>query len=395
MPHDAPVRWVVVNQTQLPSYQRMIEELTGDFGPCLLLTGNPMPNSNPRLIVRKGPPYERRTVRSRIVTWARFMAWAARELALVPSAELLLVTTNPPFLPLLGQAFGALRGVPSVVVILDVYPDHLVELGVAGDRAAVVRAWRALSRRALRSAAAVVTLGDRMAERLRAQAGADLAVNVVPIAADRSLGRVAKGENPFARAHGQVAKCTVLYSGNLGRTHGVGVIAEAAWQLRSRDDVHFLVIGEGEGRRVIAVEKERLGLSNLTLLDAVPWDVLPLSLATADIALVLQGEGSEHLSLPSKTQTMLAVGAAICAVTGPGSDLAALVRDHRVGTVTASGDGAALAKAISSLVDDPEGRAAMRERAAEVARRVYGEDVVTAAYRRILGRALEAPVRRA
>ena len=53
-----------------------------------------------------------------------------------------------------------------------------------------------------------------------------------------------KEQNWFAVQHGQMGKLTVLYSGNLGLSHGLDTVVAAARELGSRPDVHFMIIGQ-------------------------------------------------------------------------------------------------------------------------------------------------------
>ncbi|KKL81786.1 hypothetical protein LCGC14_1991270, partial [marine sediment metagenome] len=53
----------------------------------------------------------------------------------------------------------------------------------------------------------------------------------------------------------------------------------------------------------------RKALPNVTLLPFQPFDVLPLSLASADCVITCLDEGYEGLSVPSKTYYALAAGA--------------------------------------------------------------------------------------
>jgi glycosyltransferase involved in cell wall biosynthesis len=382
---QSPYSWVVVNQTQAPAHQQMLERLAGELGPGLLFTGTPHPaarGASPgALHVEKGPSYERRDTRRRLATWGAFVAAAGVRLARLPGRPFVLVMTNPPLLPHLAWALGRLRGLPYGLLVWDIYPEHLVEMGWVGPRHPVVAAWRALNRLALRRAEVVITLSDAMAETLRGQLGggraAGRALEVIPSWADAdAIGPLGKGENPFAWAHGQVGRVTVMYSGNMGATHGLESLVEAARALRDDDRVRFLLVGDGNGRAAVAERVARHGLENVRLLPYQPWDVLPRSLAVADIAVVAQAPGTEHLSLPSKTYTSLAAGSARLALTSGGSDLARLVHSEEVGVVCARDDPAAVAAALRGLLDAPERLARYRANARRAAVERYSADAV-------------------
>ncbi len=99
--------------------------------------------------------------------------------------------------------------------------------------------------------------------------------------------------------------------GNLGMVHDLTVLPAVAAQLQAYPDVHFVVIGEGAGRKALEAQCARLDLSNLTFLPFQPESALPFSLAMADIGLVALAKGAEGVSMPSKTYYMMAAGSAL------------------------------------------------------------------------------------
>jgi glycosyltransferase involved in cell wall biosynthesis len=206
-------------------------------------------------------------------------------------------------------------------------------------------------------------------------------IEVIPNWADTDLLQpICKRENPFAVQYDQADKVTVLYSGNMGHTHGLETIVESARTLEKDSRILFLLIGDGLGRRQIEEKVVAYGLANVKLLPRQPWNMLPYSLATGDIAIVTQSPGSEHLSVPSKTYSMMAAGCALVACTHEESDLARLVRANEIGVVCPHGDAQALAEAISVLAGDDRVLSEYRMRARKLAVERYSPQAVFARF---------------
>lgn len=127
------------------------------------------------------------------------------------------------------------------------------------------------------------------------------------------------------------------------------------------------------------------GLTNLRLLPYQPWDMLPYSLASGDIAFVTQAVDSEALSMPSKTYSVMAAGCAVIACTGPSSDLADMIARHRFGLVCMPGDHEGLAGTIAALANDPRSLTEYRTRARNAALNFYSSQSVYERYRDVLG----------
>ncbi|MBK6328486.1 MAG: hypothetical protein IPF56_21515 [Chloroflexi bacterium] len=81
----------------------------------------------------------------------------------------------------------------------------------------------------------------------------------------------------------------------------------AAEALRDREEIQFVIIGEGSKRPLVVAAVEA-GLPNLRLLPYVPATELPYSLACADVGIVTLASGYEDFSVPSKTYNLLAAG---------------------------------------------------------------------------------------
>jgi glycosyltransferase involved in cell wall biosynthesis len=127
----------------------------------------------------------------------------------------------------------------------------------------------------------------------------------------------------------------------------------AAERLRDRSDIRFLFIGGGELRGELETEAAARGLSSILLKPYQPAEILAQSLAVADAHWVSLRAELEGLVVPSKFYANAAAGRPIIAVMEEEGELAGTVRSSGCGFVVPLGDGAALARAIQSLADDP------------------------------------------
>lgn len=98
----------------------------------------------------------------------------------------------------------------------------------------------------------------------------------------------------------------VLYSGNIGKKQGLEIVVEAARYYQQRDDIYFVVVGDGAHKEALMTEAQ--GLPNLLFKPLQPLEELNALLAMADIHLVVQKAGAADLVLPSKLTNILAAG---------------------------------------------------------------------------------------
>jgi colanic acid biosynthesis glycosyl transferase WcaI len=161
-----------------------------------------------------------------------------------------------------------------------------------------------------------------------------------------------KEENWFARSQAQVGKLTVMYSGNMGLGHDIETMLNAARRLRSAPDIHFMFIGAGPKRQMVADYLRQEAPANVTLLPWQPEAVVPFSLATADVALVSLESGAEGLGFPSKALAAMAAGSALLGLSNTPSDLQVLIEQFHCGLNIKPGDVEYLVQAILTFRGD-------------------------------------------
>ena len=370
---DAAAPVLVLNQMAGP-IARELAEAIAERQPCVLFTGHPDTiqklEGTPRagLSVRRGPTYGRSGYVARVASWTKYTAAAFIWLVGQPRGTRVVVFTNPPLLIPLAWLLRLLRGHRYAVVVHDIYPDVLTAMGVLRQGGFIARAWRFVNRIGLRGARAVVTLGDVMAGVVDAQyagnAGARTTV-VYPWVDVERIRPVPKAVNPFAQRHGQVGRTTFLYSGNMGASHDLRTMLEAANRLRERRDAHFLFVGDGAQAGRVRDASHRL--PNVTVLPWQPESDLPFSLTAGDVALVALERGMEGLAVPSKTVYALAAGSAVVALAHGDSELRRWLTRDDCGLVIEPGDADALTSALEQLLDDPSRLARMRTNARRAA----------------------------
>jgi colanic acid biosynthesis glycosyl transferase WcaI len=157
----------------------------------------------------------------------------------------------------------------------------------------------------------------------------------------------------------------VLYSGTLGGKQGLMVVPATAARLADRNDIVFVVCGDGVMKPEL--EAACTDLSNTRFIPLQPFERLGDLLSMADIHLLPQSLGAEDLVLPSKLSGMLASGRPVIATCHVDTELDTVV--SKCGLVVPPEDSAALAVAICRLADDP----ALRTHLGRCAR-VYAED---------------------
>ena len=387
--------WVVLNQSPTPAFLEMIDRLATDLGPCLCLIGKQLSvERDSAVTVEVGPRYDRRSRRSRARSWAAFSLFAARRVLALQGRPFLFAVTNPPTMPYLSWLANRVHGLRFGILVWDIYPDHMVQMGWLRRDGTLRAAWDRLNGETLERSSLVVTIGETMRSALREKLKRRArSIEVIPNWVDTKVFKPSdKRESALAQRLGQREKFTVLYSGNFGGSHELASLPRAAELLSGNPRVHFLLVGEGFSKNSIEAEVRQRGLDNVTLLPRQPWEDLPELLACADAAIVAQKQGTERLSVPSKTYYLLAAGVPILAISPAGGEVAQLVEREGVGRQVEPGDAQGLTAAVTALEANEPHRREMARRARQIAERDYDKDVVFGQLHRALRAAMQGGV---
>lgn len=287
--------------------------------------------------------------------------------------DCLLAVTNPPLLPFLMMAACRLRGAEFLLLVHDVYPEVLMATGVVDPRGVVAHLLGWATRRLYGTAVRIIVLGRDMeklvSSRMRAYSDA---VVIIPNWADLNEILVApRSQNRLLRELNLTTKFVVQYSGNMGRTHGLECLLEAAIRLNRHDDIHFLFIGSGAKKPWL----ERAALSkrvrNVTILPPGPRRDLASSLNACDVAIISFVPGMAGVSVPSRMYNIMAAGKPIIAVADDNSELALVVREESIGWVVPPDQPDKVAEAVLEARAHPELLKQMGRRARLAAEKKY------------------------
>lgn len=322
----------------------------------------------------------------RAIDYATFcLACAAALLRLAAAGDLIVAKTDPPLVGVVAAWVARRRRAILVNWLQDVFPEAAQRLGVTALSGALGAFARRLRDYSLRSAAANVAVGDRMAGTIGALAHSGARVEVIENWADGSLVRpIARAANRLRAEWGLGDRFVVGYSGNMGRAHEFVTILEACERLRSEPGIVFLFVGSGHQRGWLESEALRRSLGNVVFRPYQPRAALAESLCAADAHLVSLKPALEGLIVPSKFYAIAAAARPTLFIGDPDGEIARVVAGEGCGRTLASGDGAGLAAAIRALRDRPQECAQMGERARAAFERRFDAPLALAKWDRLL-----------
>jgi len=375
-------RILLVSQSQDATFVEILYAALSKIGYSLnVITGKPI-EVDPNVTLFLAPKYNSNSILSRLKTWRAYTKAVKRFLKKnIDDYEGIFFTSNPPINQELVQ-FALKKKKKIMYLIWDIYPDY-IEKSFGKLVSPVTSIWRKKNQKLYNQCDAVITIGDTMKSKIQGK-NPKLNVRVIPYHANSEVIKpICKKNNKFAVMHGLDDKMVFMYSGKMGFGHGFDEILTAAKDLQSIDAIRFVFIGHGEGFESIRAYILENNLSNCLLLPYQPLDMLPFSLATADVSFITIKEKIDGLFLPSKVYDAMASGSAIVCISAGNNDVALLIEKEKLGANVLVNNVEELKRVIFKFVNDTQYLKECQKNARESAVCHYAMERVVDQYRNL------------
>ena len=154
--------------------------------------------------------------------------------------------------------------------------------------------------------------------------------------------------NRFRHANG-LTGFVLLYGGNFSHYVNFSQILGAAKLLMHREDITFVLIGDGVRKEWIVKEINEEQLKNVRILPAVSRNSMNDILAASDACLISLDSKMLGLGSPGKLYSIMASGRPIIAIVPELSEVAMILKEENCGVIVVEGDARGLANEITRL----------------------------------------------
>jgi glycosyltransferase involved in cell wall biosynthesis len=269
-----------------------------------------------------------------------------------PKADIVLSTSPQFFCGLAGYPVSRLRRIPWILEIRDLWPESIVAVG-AMRQPFIIRALQTVERFAYRHAKQIVSVSDAFIPHFEGCGVSRRNISVIPNGvdmADFGASHTTDADS-FRALHGLQGKFVVAYIGTHGMAHGLETILHAADRLRARDDITFILVGDGAERERLLAQHRTMALPNVLMLPQMPRAEIPGVWAASDAALVLlRDRPTFELVIPSKMLEAFAMGKPV--VLGVRGKAKNIIESNNCGLAFTPEDADDLARVVTLIADD-------------------------------------------
>ncbi len=230
--------------------------------------------------------------------------------------DVMFLSSTPPFQGALGAVVKKFTHKPLVYNLQDIFPDSLVNNGLARRGGLLWKAGRVIEDFTYRNADRIVVISEDFKRNIMAKGVPEEKITVIYNWVDEdAVTDVPRGRNKLFDKYGlDRSKFYVTYCGNIGLSQNMDLLLGVAEKLKDTYvDIGFVLVGNGayldEVRRMVA---ER-GLDNVRLLPFQPYGDISHVFSLGDVSLVISKPGTGSASVPSKTWSIMSASRPVLA----------------------------------------------------------------------------------
>ena len=244
----------------------------------------------------------------------------------------------------LSKRYG--KKVPFVYNLQDVFPDSLVNAGMARKGGLLWKIGRKIETYTYNHADKIIVISQGFKRNIMGKGVPEEKIEVISNWIDLdSVHPIERKDNKLITEFNlDPSKFIVVYAGNFGAAQGADIVLKAAKELVEEKDIQFVIFGGGSYFNDAVKEAE--DLENVFIHELMPQDRISEVYSLGDVALITCKAGTGKAGMPSKTWSIMACNTPIIASFDTDSDLADAIRDSGAGCCVEPENVQALAEAI-------------------------------------------------
>jgi glycosyltransferase involved in cell wall biosynthesis len=306
------------------------------------------------------------TVR-RAWSFLRFMFESTRVALAERGHDVILATSTPLTVGIPGMIASLAHRRPMVFEVRDLWPEAPIQLGALRNPV-LIAGLRMLEKAIYRRSRRVIALSPGMRDGVVATGFPVERVDVIPNCSDLDLFAPGPADAAVRARYGLQDATVITHAGSMGDKNGLKTLLDAAdiLQRAGREDIRFLLVGEGRSETALRARIESLGLRNIVFTGGVSRNDVAHLLRASDVCLsIVKNVPILATCSPNKLFDALAAGRPV--IVNIGGWMRELVETNGAGLYAEPDSPADLAARILELVGAPQRRAEMGKQARHLA----------------------------
>ena len=260
--------------------------------------------------------------------------------------DLIFAASTPPTQGLLCALIKKKLKVPFIYNLQDIFPDSLVNTGLTKKESLLWKIGRKIENFTYKNADIIIVISNDIKKNIVEKGVSVEKIRVIPnwIDTDKVKPVLREDNKLFDELEISRNFFYVTYAGNLGYAQGISTILDAAEILKNRNDVQFVIFGEGAEKE--SIENRIKRIKNVKLFPLMSQERVAEVYSLGDVSLVTCKKGFAKGAIPSKTYSIMATGTPIILCFDNDSELWNLIKDNDCGYLCDADNARMLAEVI-------------------------------------------------
>lgn len=297
--------------------------------------------------------------------------------------DVMLIEAQPIFAGLAGVFLAQVRGIPYVLNVSDLWPDHLLSVGALSADSRIYRTARRMVDYTYRHARQIVAMSPAWAKAIEGYCQAPQKIHVIYNGVDLDTFHPNVDTRAFRERYQLTAEHLVSFIGTFATQYDFETMLAAAERLEIRPDTQILLIGSGSQGEFLKQRLAEEKVVNLRWIEWIDYADIPAAWNVSTVTFwAMRPHPLYQGTIPAKLYEAFACGTPIIAASEGIS--AEIIRASGAGVAVPCGDVDGLVGAIQYSLDHPDQRKLYSQAARAYAEQHFDPQQVAAAYEAVL-----------
>lgn len=286
-----------------------------------------------------------------VICWINQLYYGLR----AKDIDCIYLSSTPPIQGMMGGVLKKCKKVPFVYNLQDIFPDSLVNNGLAQKGSLLWKIGRAIESFTYKHADKIIVISEDFKKNIMAKGVPEDKISVIYNWVDQdAVIDIPRDKNKLFDMYGlDRKKFYVTYNGNIGLSQNMDMLLDVANDLKFNQNIQFVLVGNGAYIDQVKHIVEQNQLDNVHLLPFQPYEDISHVFSLGDVSLVISKPGTGSASVPSKTWSIMSASRPVLANFDE-NELKEIIHKYKCGIFTKAGDKKAFADSILRLYNNRE-----------------------------------------
>lgn len=223
--------------------------------------------------------------------------------------DVVITTSPPPLISIFGYLIAKIKKAKLVYDVRDIWPDVAIEMESFDEKSLYYKVFKFIANFMYKHSDYITTVTPGKVEKIKKYAGSDK-VLYIQNGFDDNLTKFSI-EQEVVEKYELNKKFTIVYIGNVGLAQNLDALIELAKTYKEKENIQFLIFGEGAYKNTLQAKISELGLTNISLEGKIDYCKVYTILKYSKISFISLKNTKMTDSVPTKMFDALGIGCPI------------------------------------------------------------------------------------